>query len=246
MLKGSLVSLLAVAAATGCGDDSDNGDGGGEAGEGNSGGAAAGEKNTSGSANLAGETGSDGGTSPGSGGAPSEAGTGTAAGGASGGASGGAGAGEGGTADGGGAGPAPFGGAAGGGGDSGYQGPPLAKFCNTVMSGTAEDPMPTTLRLEIGAGVDKMTFTASSGECVPADGEACTEIPTGAAVLVSLFDVEEDTLPLDAATIEILQDEQLIFYSAVNEAMEPFWDVRVVNPTFACEDITYDDVLAIK
>ena len=33
-------------------------------------------------------------------------------------------------------------------------GPPIAKFCNTLMFGTEADPMPTTMRLEIGVGND--------------------------------------------------------------------------------------------
>jgi hypothetical protein len=244
----SLVSVLAVAAAAGCGDDKDDGDTGGEAGEGNSGGSSAGTKNnTSGSANKAGDTGSDGGMSPGGGGvpggggSPDEGGSGPGVGGAV----GGGGTGEGGTVDSGGAGPDPFGGASSGGAASGYEGPPIAKFCNTLTFGTEEDPMPTTMRLEIGIGNDMVSFTASTDECVPIDGAACSAISTGAAVLVQLFDTDDDTLPVDTATIEILEDEQLLFFTDIADE-NPIWDVRTIKPTFACEDITYDDVLAIE
>lgn len=238
MLKGSLVSMIAMAAATGCGDDADDGGNDGAGGEDTS---AAGTKNTSGSANVAGDTSSDGGTSPGGGGAPDGGGEGPGVGGAS----GGVGSGEGGTANGGGAGPDPFGGAASGGAGSGYEGPPIAKFCNTLTFGTEQDPMPTTMRLEIGVGNDKVTFEASTDECVPANAVACTVIPTGAAVLVNLFDVDDDTLPIDTATLEIVQDEQLLFFTDI-DGQNPVWAARTINPSFACEDITYDDVLAIE
>lgn len=236
MLKGSLVSMIAMAAATGCGDDADDGGNDGAGGEDTS---SAGAKNTSGSANVAGDTGSDGGTSPGGGGAPDGGGEGPGVGGAS----GGAGTGEGGTmAVAGGAGPDPFGGAASGGAGSGYEGPPIAKFCNTLIF----DKMSTTMRLEVGVGIEKVTFTAATDECVPADGNACTEVPTGAAVLVNLYDTENDLAPIDFANVEILENDQLIFYTTLTEENDPIWDVRTVKPTFACEDITYDDVLAIE
>jgi hypothetical protein len=241
MLKGSLVSMIAMAAATGCGDDADDGDNDGAGGEDTS---AAGAKNTSGSANVAGDTGSDGGTSPGGGGAPDGGGEGPGIGGAS----GGVGSGDGGTMALGGAGPDPFGGAANGGAGSGYEGPPIAKFCNTLTLGKDDDgnPLPTTMRLEVGVGVDKVTFTADTDECVPADGAVCSEVPSGAAVLVNLYDTADDTLPIDFANVEILENDQLIFFTTLTEEMDPIWDVRTVKPTFACEDITYDDVLAIE
>jgi hypothetical protein len=244
LLKGSLVSAIAMATATGCGDDSSDDDGDG--GEGNSGGSAAGTKNTSGSA---GEDSTDGGTSTGTGGTDAQGGQTTGVGGTS----GGSGAGEGGaTTDAGGAGTDPFGGAASGGAGNEYMGPAIAKFCNTLTfdpdgaggEGGAS-PQPTTMRLEIGVGNEKVTFTAATDECVPADGAACTEVPTGAAVLVNLFDVDDDTVPIDFATIDIAENDQLIFYTDVDNNA-PIWNVRGLNPGFMCEEVTYDDVLAIE
>ena len=242
ILKGSLVSMIAMAAATGCGDDADNGGTDNEGGESST----AGTKNTSGTKNSAGEPSTDGGTSTGNGGTDAQGGDTTGVGGASGG-SGGSGAGEGGI-DSGGAGPDPFGGAANGGAVNEYMGPPIAKFCNTLLFDENEGGAPgvsTTMRLEIGTGLDKVTFTASTDECVPADGDACTEIPSGPAVVVNLFDVDDDTLPIDFATANIAENDQLVFYTDVDNN-GPIWNVSALNPGFACEDVTYDDVLAIE
>jgi hypothetical protein len=237
VLRGSLVGAIAMATATGCGDDADDGDGNG--GEGNSGGSAAG---TSG---AAGDDSTDGGTSPGNGGTDAQGGQGGQTTGV-----GGSGAGEGGaTTDTGGAGSDPFGGAANGGAVNEYMGPSIAKFCNTLVfdeGGEGGAPgQPTTMRLEIGVGNDKVTFTAATDECVPADGEACTEIPSGQAVLVNLFDVDDDTVPIDFATANIAENDQLIFYTDIDNNA-PIWNFRGLNPGFACEDVTYDDVLAIE
>jgi hypothetical protein len=226
VLRGSLVGAIAMATATGCGDDSSDGDGDG--GEGNSGGSSAGTQNTSGSANEAGDT-SNGGTT-------STAGS--------------TGGGEGGTTSEGGAGPDPFGGAPSEGGAT-YDGPAVAKFCNTLTfdpdgaggaGGAGSAPAePTTLRLEIGEGADMVSFTATTGECVPADGEACTEIPTGPAVLISLFDVDDDAEPLDFAPVEVLESEQWIIYTDVDGG-QPIWNGGTLKPTFECSAIKYEDI----
>ena len=230
LLKGSLVGAIAMATATGCGDDSS--DEGGEGGEGNSGGSTAGTQNTSGSAN-AGEPSNGGSTSnaggPSSAGAAGDGGTDSGTGGT------GAVGGEGGSATG----PNPFGGAPSEGGAS-YEGPPIAKFCNTLSFDGAD----TTFRLEVGEGVDMVSFTASTGECVPADGAACREIPTGADIVVSLFDLDDDSAPLDFSPIEIVDNEQWIFYTDLTDGAEPtpIWNGGSLKAGFACEDIIYDDI----
>lgn len=232
VLRGSLVCAIAMATATGCGDDSSDGDG--DAGEGNSGGSAAGTKNTSGSAN-AGEPSNGGSTS--NAGAPSDGGT----------DSGTGGTGEGGSATEGGSGPNPFGGAPSEGGAT-YDGPAIAKFCNTLTfdpdgaggeGGASAEP--TTLRLEIGEGDEMVSFTATTGECVPPDGEACTEIPTGPAILISLFDVDDDAEPLDFGPVEVLESEQWILYTDIAND-QPIWNGGTLKPSFACEDILYEDI----
>lgn len=230
ILKCSLAGAVALAVASGCGDNKDDETPSGEAGEGNSGGSSAGSKNDGGSKSDAGST-SDAGE-PSNGGSESVGGAGPDAGGAANAGSGGSDL---------------FGGAPGTGGAAGtpYEGPPVAKFCNTLYFG--DDP--TTFRLEVGTGNDKVTFTAASGECVPADGNACTEIPSGEAVTVALFDVDADTDPVDFADIAISENTQYLFVTDTDtvvvdqmEEIVPIWSGGSLKAEFACEDVTYDSL----
>jgi hypothetical protein len=236
MLKGAVVGTVATLLAVGCGDNNDDNDNpGGEAGEGGSGGSSGGTKNQAGTKSDAGD-GNGGAASPGAG-APGEGGSGAATGGA---ATGGAP--EGGSA-GGESGPDPFAEGGAGLGGASYEGPAIAKFCNSLTFGPEGEEMPTTFRLEIGEGNDKVTFTASTGECAPADGDACTVIPTGEAVPIRLFDVDGQD-PLDDATGTITADEQYVFITDLDTSgAEPFpiWNALFVNPKFTCEDVTYTD-----
>jgi len=228
VLRGSVVSALAlVTAAVGCSDTNkdDETGAGGEPGK-------AGSSSTAGSSNNPGGAGGD---------APTTAGTAGA-----GGAEGGAGPTEGGAA---GAGGAPVdrpdivfsagGDGAGGASDE----PAVAKFCNSLTFGTDDNPMDTTMILEIGEGNDKVTFTALSGTCAPADGAECKPIPLGDAVPVALFDADAPDTALDEGTIKSRGGSNWIFYTDLTEEAEPtpiVGGAPFESP--ACEDIIFEDV----
>ncbi len=118
-------------------------------------------------------------------------------------------------------------------------GPAVAKFCNTLTFGGD----PTTMILQVGEGATKVTFTAVSGTCVPADGAACKEIPQGTDVNVQLFDSDDPTTALDASPVDILPGQDWIFFTDVLDS-QPIWDGGTIKAGagISCEDITYDDI----
>ena len=71
----------------------------------------------------------------------------------------------------------------------------FGKFCNSVVAGDQNVRM----TLEIGTGAKKVSITADSGVCKPISGTACTPIPIGSGIPVSLmFDGEAIvTYPVD-------------------------------------------------
>jgi hypothetical protein len=218
LLNASLAGMVVLSVATGCGGDDDDDVNTGNGGE-DSGGAA-----TGGTDHGAGE--------------PSDAGA--TSGGAS---SGGAGVPPGGTPSAGA--PAAEGGASQAGAGSIFGGAPtsggagadaaVAKFCNT-LGGDA-----TTLRLEIGEGINKLTFTAASGECAPADGQDCTEIPSGQAVVVSLYDEANDTAPLHVNPQKIGDGQSWLFF-VEKKGANVSWSARALKGGVACEDVTFSDL----
>jgi hypothetical protein len=213
-----------MAAATGCGgDDDDATDNPGDGGDGSGGTATAGSSNTSGSA---GEAQTNAGA-PTGGTATGESGAGP--GGSN--ATGGAAPAEGGAAQGGDS--SIFGGAPNAGGAGGVAAA-VAKFCNTSADGV-------TLRLEIGQAAQKITFTAAPGECAPADGEPCSEIPTGQAVLISLYDDANDQLPLHVSPKKIADGESWIF-SIEKKGMNTTWAGNTLKAGVACEDVAFADL----
>jgi hypothetical protein len=118
-------------------------------------------------------------------------------------------------------------------------GPAVAKFCNTLTFGGD----PTTMILQVGEGAAKVTFTAQSGKCVPADGVACKEIPTGDAVLVQMFDADAPDTALDFSPVTIKAGQDWIFYTDVQDS-EPVWDGGTLKADsgVTCEDIKYTDI----
>lgn len=220
MLKGSAISAVALMmSAVGCSDD-DKGTETGAGGE--SGGGKGGTPSVAGSTN----NGGDSTTKGGEGGAGATTPGGADAGGA---VSGGADAGG---AD---AGGADAGGA--GGADAG--GVSVAKFCNDLVTIADEE---TTYILEIGEGANKVTFTAKTGVCVPADGVACKSIPLGPEVPVALFDAAAPTDVVASGTIDSADGDKWIFNTLVNAQDEADVDGNTVKAEFTCEEITYDDV----
>lgn len=88
----------------------------------------------------------------------------------------------------------------------------------------------------------EVTFTASTGECVPADGVACLAIPTGPEVLVQMFDADAPATALDFSPIEISAGEQYFFYTDLDDA-GPIWMGNTIKQDVAtCEEFTYADV----
>lgn len=220
MLKGSAASVFALTmAAVGCSDsDKDNETGAG----GEDGGGKGGTPSAAGSSN--------GGESTGKGG-EGGAGATTPVGGAD------AGGADAGGAD---AGGADAGGAGAGGADAG--GTAVAKFCNDLTFGTEENPMDTTFILEIGAGDDMVSFTATTGACSPA---ACVGVPVGADIPFALFDADDPATEIHGGTLDILDGEVLAFYTDLSDAAEPApvaaaltFDIELAE----CKDITYADV----
>lgn len=222
LLNASLAGMVVLSVATGCGGDDDDDVNTGNGGEDSGGAATAGTNQGAGA------------------GEPSDAGA--TSGGAS---SGGAGVSPGGTPN---AGAAPAeGGASQAGAGSIFGGAPtsagagsgadaaVAKFCNT-LGGDA-----TTLRLEIGEGINKLTFTAASGECAPADGQACTEIPSGQAVIVSLYDEANDTLPLHVNPQKIGDGQSWLFF-VEKKGANVIWSARTIKGGVACEDVGFSDL----
>jgi hypothetical protein len=128
---------------------------------------------------------------------------------------------------------------AGGAGGADAGGVSVAKFCNDLVTLADED---TTYILEIGEGADKVTFTAKTGVCVPADGVACKSIPLGPEVPVALFDAEAPTEVVSSGTIDSADGDKWIFKTIVNAQDEADMDGNAVSDEFTCEEITYDDV----
>lgn len=238
MLRGSAIGALAlVATAVGCSSD-DTDDNPGAAGE-SDGGRSGGGSSNGGTKSDAGE--------------PGMAGEGPTPNGGSGGSSGSAQAGAGGDNVGGetsfaGApaiGPGAEGGspAFGAGGETSTgTGPSVAKFCNTVSFGGDD----VTLILEVGAGSEKVTFTATSGECVPADGQECKEIPQGPDVPIALFDADAPTASLDEKVADVGAGEDWVFWTdleTVDDDTNPVITGTTINQKVArCDEIVYADI----
>ncbi len=117
--------------------------------------------------------------------------------------------------------------------------PAVAKFCNT-LSFAGE---PTIMILTVGSGTEQVTFTAETGECVPATGHACTEIPSGPDVFLSLADADDPMTALNVQAAQIEAGQDWIFYTDIMDG-EPVWNGSWVAPAsgVTCEDITYDDI----
>jgi hypothetical protein len=223
VLKGSVVAVLASGVVTGCGSDKDDGDTGGEAGQPSTGGS-----NTAGTKSNEGGGGADAAGGGNEGGTPalggSTAGGETAIGGE---ASGGA--------------------AQGGAAQGGASGMAVGKFCNGIVLTTDEDGAggapevdnDTTFRVELGVGDDMVEFTATTGECAPADGEACTPIPVG-NVPYKLFDADTET-ELDSGMVPMIADgEEWFFWSEIFEGFPVLSGDTA--PSMVCADTTYDDL----
>jgi len=114
--------------------------------------------------------------------------------------------------------------------------------------------MDTTFILVVGEGADEVTFTATTGECVPADGVACMPLPIGPAVPVAMFDADDTTTEVYSGVINSEDGDKWIFNTTtetvevVTDACEdppctfPVADGNTVSANFTCEEITYDDV----
>ena len=252
--RGSVVAALAfLTLAPACGEDDgdDDASDAGSSGKGGSAGSAGSSGGKAGSAGSAGRAGGGtGGSTGGRAGAAGTAGTSTDAGAAgtpdSAGGAGGSGAtdaggtgGDDGTAGdpGAGGGGAGVPGGEGGTGGVGDDDPAVAKFCNTLTFGDET----TTMILEIGEGSEKVTFTADTDECVPADGEACTPIPVGADVRIQLFDSEDPSTALDDAPLDIDPGVAYVFNSNVDGG-QPIWEFGPVADFAACSDFTFEDL----
>jgi hypothetical protein len=138
------------------------------------------------------------------------------------------------------------GGAPAGGAGGAAAGVAVAKFCNDLTFGTEANPMDTTMVLEVGEGADKVTFTATTGECAPADGDACTMIPLGADVPIALYDADDLTTVIFDGTIENLAGDNTVFYTDLSQDAEPAPVVAAFSTGegTACEDVTYAQVYA--
>lgn len=219
VLKGSVVAILASGVATGCGSDKDDADTGG----------AAGEPSDGGSNTTAGTKGNEGGGGADAAGSGNEGGTTNLGGSTAGGeTSGGA-------------------GASGGAAQGGASGMAVGKFCNGIVLTTDEDgeggapsvDNDTTFRVELGVGDDVVTFTAQTGQCAPADGEACTPIPVG-NVPYKLFDADTET-ELDSGMVPTVEDgQEWFFWSEIHEGFPVL--SGDTQPALVCSEVTYDDV----
>lgn len=112
--------------------------------------------------------------------------------------------------------------------------PAVAKFCNSLTRGDYD----TTLQLVVGEGDDAVTFTATTGECVPADGLACTEVPVGDNVLVELFDTDGNYL-LDSGTALLEAGGEYAFYTELSEDY-PVWSGAILDQDLTCAEFNYD------
>ncbi len=131
----------------------------------------------------------------------------------------------------------------GAGGETGTgTGPSVAKFCNTLEFQGAD----TTMILEIGEGAEKVTFTATTGECAPPDGEECKEIPQGDDVVVAMFDADDTSEPLDVKGAPVGAGEDWVFWTdleVVGDQNQPVIAGTTINQNVAtCEEIVYDDI----
>jgi hypothetical protein len=233
MLRGSVVSALALlTAAVGCSDtdkEDETGAGGEPAGK-------AGSSSTAGSSSNPGGAGGD---------APTPTAGTAGAGGAEGGA-GPTGTTEGGAAGAGGAGsdrPEIVFSAGGDGAGGASDVPTVAKFCNSLTFVVDGEEADTTMVLEVGEGADKVTFTALSGTCAPADGAECKAIPHGADVPVTLFDADDLDTALDEGFIKSRGGASWIFYTDLTEGASPspiVGGAPIDSP--ACEDVIWEDV----
>src|SRR6478609_421920 len=234
-LKGSAIGALMLAVtAVGCSSDSDDKDGTG----GKGGTSAGGSKSDAGEPST--DKGGDKGTTPGEGG--------NGAGGST--SSGGDDAGKGGEDTGiggehltGGGGEPASGGAPAigeGGSPSVGTGPAEGKFCNTLSFGDGTNDEDTTFVLEVGTGADKVTFTAKTGECAPADGLACQVLPEGDAVQIVLRDASDLDTAIETSEAEILAGEDWVFWNAVEDGTLVTKGFPIDQSEAECKDVTYD------
>lgn len=226
VVNGSLLGLVATMVVVGCGDDNKDTNDDNKGGEPAAAGSSSGGKSSGGSNSTpnAGET---------SGGTSSEAGAST----------GGVPTAEGGTGNAGGdQGGADQGGAGGTGPETWDETISVARFCNG-LSGT--DNQNITFILEIGEGNDKLTFSADSHTCAPVDGAACTTLPLGQEVPVTLYQ-EGDDEPWYEGTINSEAGDQWLFTTFLandGEVDYPSLDGTTTNGLgLACNNLTYADV----
>jgi hypothetical protein len=224
-LRGSLLGTLGALVATGCGDDGKTSVEAGDGGE------------------SVGGRGSEGGAPEG--GVPDQGGTGALPDAGEPSSGGTAGVGDGGSALGGsdsvgGSGPVAGSdsGAGAGGSAGGEASTSVARFCNGLSGLDAEN---LTFVLEVGEGSEKVTFTADSFTCAPADGGACLPIPLGIEVPVALYQ-QGDPVPWFEGTVFSEFEDQWTFFTfleMVQQDTVPSLDATTTNGTIACDDVTY-------
>jgi len=245
VLRGSAIGALSLmAVGAGCSsDDSDGGTKPGAAGD-DSGGSSHGGSSGGGTKSDAGEPGAGGGDQKPEGGGGT-GGTGGTSGGGTGGIGGENAGGDQSSAGAPLIGPGAEGGspAFGAGGEtSSGTGPSVAKFCNTLSFGNDA----TTMILVIGSGSEAVTFTASTGECAPPDGEECKEIPQGDDVPVTMFDADDTDTPLDEKSAPVGAGEDWVFWTDIqteNNKNFPIVTGTTLNQTVArCQEIVFSDI----
>jgi len=114
----------------------------------------------------------------------------------------------------------------------------VGKFCSDITYNGAA----ISLRLEVGSGANKITFVTSSETCTPVVNTACTSIPLGSAVVVTLID--PSTTPpttLYANTANIKAGQAWVFFASFN-GTAPTLDG---DPTYTPAECKADDFAAI-
>jgi hypothetical protein len=113
------------------------------------------------------------------------------------------------------------------------------KFCNTLTA----NGMSVDFILDIG--MPPVRMTASSRNCTPAAGAACTALPSGMNLPYSFAFLNPMTgavLELERGTMTIMAGTELFFWTFLDAMNLPALEGGSLRPEFKCSALQYTDI----
>jgi hypothetical protein len=119
-------------------------------------------------------------------------------------------------------------------------GPAAGKFCNTLTA----NGMSVDFILSIGQ--PPVRLTASSRNCTPINGAACTALPTGEQPYSFAFvnPMNGQELEIEGGTMTIAPGAELFFWTLL-DGMNPILEGGVLRPEFKCSALQYSDIAGV-